>query len=79
MEFDVLIIASLVGAIWWWQRRPVQARHSRANDVVSLMGYDDLPPIGAFDPLPDESGLDEYVENGMAELNSFLTGRDQTA
>ena len=80
MVFDVLIVASVVGAIWWWQQCPRQARHARdSGEMVSLMGYDDLPPIGAFDPLPDECALDDYVESGLERLSSYLTGRDQTA
>jgi hypothetical protein len=80
MVVDVLIIASLVGAVWWWQSRPRQARHARGRDeVVSLLGYDDLPPIGAFDPIPEEGRLDEYVESGLTQLDSYLTGRDTNA
>jgi hypothetical protein len=79
MVFDVLVIAALVGGVWWWQRGPRQYRHAREGDVVSLLTYDDLPPIGAFDPLPPEDAIDGYVENGLEQLNSYLTERDQTA
>jgi hypothetical protein len=79
MVFDILIIASVVGAVWWWQQRPLQARHARVDDDEAALGYDDLPPIGAFDPLPDESGMDDYVKSGLQQLSHFLTGRDQNA
>jgi len=38
-----------------------------------------LPPIGAFEPLPEEHHLDEYVEAGLAQLHTYLTGRDTNA
>ena len=80
MVFDLLVVASVVGALWWWHERPRQARHAREGDQVSLLGYDDLPPIGAFDPLPQESDLDHYVESGLEQLDTFLHGhRGQTA
>ena len=80
MVFDVLTVASLIGAIWWWQRRPRQARHARpAGESVSLLAYDDLPPIGAFDPLPDHGVLDDYVEGGLERLTTYLAGHDRTA
>jgi hypothetical protein len=78
MAVDVLIILSLIGAVWWWQSRPRQARHAR-DEVVSLMAYDDLPPIGAFDPVPEEHAIDEYVESGLAQLDTYLTSRDTNA
>src|SRR4051794_10843204 len=37
MVLDVLIIAVLVGGVWWWQRGPRQYRHARDGDVVSLL------------------------------------------
>lgn len=78
--FDVLVIVAVVAAVWWWQRRPRQARHARGTGgEVSLLLYDDLPPIGAFDPIPDEHELDEYISSGLESLTSYLTGRDQTA
>jgi hypothetical protein len=80
MAFDVLIVASVIGAVWWWQSRPLPARHARdVGEVVSLLAYDDLPPIGAFEPLPDDGVLDDYVEGGLQRLSSYLAGRDQTA
>jgi hypothetical protein len=80
MVFDVLIVASVVGATCWWQQRPQQARHARdAAAEVSLLAYDDLPPIGAFDPLPDHRGLDDYVERGLERLSVYLEGHDRTA
>lgn len=79
MLFDVLVVASVIGVILWWQRRPLQARHARGQEELSLLPYDDLPPIGAFDPVPDEAALDDYVAQGLARLNSYLSGRDQTA
>jgi hypothetical protein len=81
MVFDVLVIVAVAGAIWWWtQRRPVrQARHARSLGDVLLLPYEDLPPIGAFDPVPDESELEDYISSGMDRLSMYLTGRDQTA
>jgi len=80
MVADILVIAALVGAVWWWQTRPRQARHARdCRDSVSLLAYEDLPPIGAFEPLPEEHHLDEYVEAGLAQLHTYLTGRDTNA
>jgi hypothetical protein len=80
MAADVLIIMLLIGAVWWWQSRPArQARHARDGEVVSLLAYDDLPPIGAFDPLPEEHAMDEYVEDGLAQLDTYLTSRDSNA
>jgi hypothetical protein len=80
MLADVLVIAALVGAVWWWHGRTTQARHARdGGELYSLLSYDDLPPIGAFDPLPDETGMDDYVEGGLQRLTSYLTGRDQNA
>jgi hypothetical protein len=77
MVVDILIIASVVGAVWWWQSVPRQARHARdQGEVVSLLAYPDLPPIGAFDPLPAEPEFDGYVESGLPQLDSYLTGRD---
>jgi len=79
MVFDLLIVASVAGAIWWWQtRRPRQARHAR-GEVVSLMPYEDLPPIGAFAPLPDQAEFDDYIAEGLERIDGFLAGRDQTA
>lgn len=81
MVFDVLVVAAVAGAIWWWtQRRPLRlARHARGAGEVLLLPYEDLPPVGAFDPVPDESELDDYISAGMDRLTSYLTGRDQTA
>jgi hypothetical protein len=80
MVAEMLIIASLVAVVWWWRGRPQQARHAReAGETVSLLGYDDLPPIGAFDPVPEENHLADYVESGLEQLDSYLTGRDSNA
>ena len=81
MLFDVIVVASVAGAIWWWaQRRPLrQARHARGRDGISLLTYEDLPPVGAFEPVPDEAELDDYIAAGMDRLTSYLSGRDQTA
>jgi len=79
MFADVLVVASLAGLLWWWHCRSRQARHVREAGFVPLLGYDDLPPIGAFDPLPDEHQLDAYVQAGLRQLDSYLTGRDTIA
>jgi len=80
MVADILIIAVVVGGLWWWRRRPHQARHANdPGEVVSLLPYEDLPPIGAFDPLPAEHQLDAYVASGLRQLDTFLTGRDTNA
>lgn len=80
MVADLLIIAALVGTVWWWQNRPRQARHARgAQEYGPLLPYDDLPPIGAFDPLPSEHELDAYVDAGLRRLDTYLSGRDTNA
>ncbi|HEY6794621.1 MAG TPA: hypothetical protein VI248_08055 [Kineosporiaceae bacterium] len=80
MVVDVLVIALVVGAVWWWRNGPRQARHARdGGEPVPLLPYEDLPPIGAFDPLPAETQLDAYVETGLAQLDGYLTGRDTNA
>ena len=81
MVFDVLVVTTVAVAIWWWQhRRPLQARHARGrNDDLLLLPYEDLPPVGAFEPVPDEPDLDDYIADGMDRLTSFLSNRDQTA
>jgi hypothetical protein len=80
MVADVLIIASLVGAVWWWQNRPRQARHARdRRESAPFLGYDDLPPIGAFDPMPAEDALDDYVAGGLRQLAAFIAGRGTNA
>jgi hypothetical protein len=80
MAVQIVFIASVVAAVWWWEGRTWQARHARGGgEVVSLLGYEDLPPIGAFEPLPDETGMQQYVESGLERLDNFLSGRDQNA
>jgi hypothetical protein len=81
MVFDVLVVTAVVAVIWWWQRRrPQLARHARSDQGdLLLLPYEDLPPIGAFGPVPDEEDLDEYIAEGMERLDSYLSGRDQTA
>jgi hypothetical protein len=80
MVVDLLIIALVVGSVWWWQSSPRQVRHARdCGEVVSLLRYEDLPPIGAFDPVPDEQQLEEYVATGLAQLDSYRTGRGTNA
>jgi hypothetical protein len=80
MVFDVLVVMAVAATIWWWQRRrPVQARHARSrDDHLLLLPYEDLPPIGAFEPVPDESDLDDYITEGVQRLSHYLSGRDQT-
>ncbi|MDQ1286959.1 MAG: hypothetical protein QG622_524 [Actinomycetota bacterium] len=81
MVFDVLVIATVVGAVWWWQRRPRPARHfrgTRREDCDSGRAYEDLPPIGAFDPVPDEDDLEEYASAGIENLERYLSGWDRT-
>jgi hypothetical protein len=80
MVADVLVIVSLVGAVWWWRSRPRQARHARdCQESVSLLAYEDLPPIGAFDPVPEEHALEDYVQGGLRQIDTFLSGRDTNA
>lgn len=81
MVFDVLVVTAVAAAIWWWQRRrPLQARHARGRDGdLLVLTYEDLPPVGAFDPMPDESELDAYISDGVERLSHYLSGRDQTA
>jgi hypothetical protein len=81
MVFDVLVVTAVAATIWWWQRRrPLLARHARGLDRdLLLLPYDDLPPVGAFEPVPDESELDAYISDGVERLSRYLSGRDQTA
>lgn len=81
MVFDVLVVTAVVATIWWWQRRrPLQARHARGrDDDLLLLPYEDLPPVGAFDPIPGEAELDAYISDGVERLSHYLSGRDQTA
>jgi hypothetical protein len=81
MVFDVLVVTAVAATIWWWQRRrPVQARHARGRegDDLLLMPYEDLPPIGAFEPVPDEADLDDYISEGVERLSRYLSRRDRT-
>jgi hypothetical protein len=80
MVFDVLVVTAVAAAIWWWsRRRPLQARHARGGENLLLLPYEDLPPIGAFEPVPDEAELDDYISDGVQRLSHYLSGRDQTA
>ena len=77
MFLEVVVIASLVGIFWWW-RRPHAARHARVQgEQMPLLPYQDLPPIGAFDPVPEESAFDAYVDGGLEDLTSYMARQDQ--
>jgi hypothetical protein len=78
MAFNVLAITVVAAVIWLWRgRSPVQARHARDRGASSLP-YDDLPPIGAFEPLPPDGIMERYVQDGLERLSAYLSGRDKT-
>jgi len=80
MVFDVLVVTVVAATVWWWQRRrPQQARHARGrDDDLLMMPYEDLPPIGAFEPVPDEAHLEAYISEGVERLSHYLGRRDRT-
>ena len=79
MVLNLIVVAFVAGTLWWWARRDTrQVRHAR-DDRVTLLPYEDLPPIGAFAPLPAAHEMDDYIADGMDRISGFLAGRDQAA
>jgi hypothetical protein len=73
MVFEVLAVAGLVAVFWY-------ARRARFDDVdLDQLPLDDHPPLEAMEPMPPRIQLRRYVGDGLADIEDYLAGRDQTA
>jgi hypothetical protein len=73
MVFEVLALTAVVGVFWY--------AHGLRHDEVDVeqLPLDDRPPMEALEPMPSRSRLRRYVGEGLADIEDYLAGRDQTA
>jgi len=73
MVFEVLAVVLLVWVL-------VRARRHRGTVLdPSLMPVADRPPLESDEPMPGRRQLRRYAGDGLADIEDFLAGRDQTA
>ena len=59
-----LAIICVIAAVWFWSLpNPV-------DPLADYLPYDDLPPVAAFEDLPDD--LDEYIADGILEIDEYI-------